>query len=98
MTGESDHVVAQALYSFTKQGEEEVSFSAGQQIILAPKGNDQCFSFSVVVVVVTLINVKSKTAEVFFNLFIHAYIRNMHSDILLLFFFQNCSPTCVGGC
>jgi hypothetical protein len=38
MTGESDHVVAQALYSFTKQGEEEVSFSAGQQIILAPKG------------------------------------------------------------
>ena len=38
MTGETDHVVAQAVYSFSGQGEEELSFSAGQQIILAPKG------------------------------------------------------------
>ncbi|KAK7503968.1 hypothetical protein BaRGS_00004700 [Batillaria attramentaria] len=35
--GEADHYVGQALYSFTGQGEEELSFSAGQQIILAPK-------------------------------------------------------------
>ncbi|XP_076440704.1 peroxisomal membrane protein PEX13-like [Babylonia areolata] len=35
--GETDHVVAQALYNFTGQGEEELSFSAGQQLILAPK-------------------------------------------------------------
>ena len=40
MRGETDHVVAQALYSFSGQGEEELSFSAGQQIILAPKGKN----------------------------------------------------------
>ena len=39
MKGESDHVVAQALHSFSGQG-EELSFSAGQQIILAPKGEN----------------------------------------------------------
>lgn len=41
MTGETDHVVAQAVYSFSGQGEEELSFSAGQQIILAPKGENR---------------------------------------------------------
>ncbi|KAL8561737.1 hypothetical protein ACOMHN_026020 [Nucella lapillus] len=35
--GEADHVVAQALHSFSRQGEEDLSFSAGQLLILAPK-------------------------------------------------------------
>lgn len=35
--GEADHYVAQALHGFSGQSEEELSFTAGQQLILAPK-------------------------------------------------------------
>jgi peroxin-13 len=37
-TGEDDHFVAMAQYDFKAEKEEELSFSAGQEIKVAPKG------------------------------------------------------------
>lgn len=39
MRGESDHYLASGAYDFVAQSPKEVSFSTGQQIIVAPKGN-----------------------------------------------------------
>ena len=37
-SGEDDHFVAEALYDFNAQSEDEVSFRQGQRINIAPKG------------------------------------------------------------
>ena len=37
-TGVEDHFVAQAKYDFTGQGNDELTFKAGQNINVAPKG------------------------------------------------------------
>ena len=37
-TGFDDHFVAQAKYDFTGQGSDELTFKAGQNINVAPKG------------------------------------------------------------
>lgn len=45
-TGADDHFVAQALYNFQGQGMEEVSFSQGQYIKIAPKGLYLCKKYN----------------------------------------------------
>ena len=38
LSGEGDHVIARAEYDFDGEGEEELSFRAGNILRLAPKG------------------------------------------------------------
>lgn len=39
LSGEDDHYVAQSLYNFQAENADELSFSPGQKIIIAPRGN-----------------------------------------------------------
>jgi len=40
MSGDGDHVIAKADYDFQGAGNEELTFQAGDRIILAPRGQN----------------------------------------------------------
>lgn len=54
-SGEDDHVVARAEYSFSAASEEEISLRAGDLINLAPKGDILLLSFTVIITVTVLL-------------------------------------------
>ena len=43
MDGTDDHFMAVGEYPFSATGPEELSFRRGQKIIIAPKGNINCY-------------------------------------------------------
>ena len=48
-TGEAEHFVGQAEFDFQGQGEDELSFTKGQKVTIAPKGNKAEMNCSVIV-------------------------------------------------